>query len=162
MDARPQRSRSGCKTARDDSLNATRHSPFVTVVRNEAGVRVRKLVTTMAVGNFSTGFSRCHSPSQLGLLRHWCEKTSQIMVLDPESNPFSLPILEYLEISPSLMPTILSISAVHEQFIEKECLETSPEEQEKALLLLEKELGGRQQPHPITFLSAFMLGNSTP
>jgi hypothetical protein len=65
------------------------------------------------------------SPSQVRLLRHWCEKASQIMVLDPESNPFSFPILEYLHISPVLMPTILSISAAHEQFFKKDCLDVS-------------------------------------
>jgi hypothetical protein len=102
------------------------------------------------------------SPSQMRLLRHWCEKASQIMVLDPESNPFSFPILEYLHISPSLMPTILSISAAHEQFFKRERLETCLEERGKALLLLQRELAGRQRPHPITFLTVFMLGISTP
>lgn len=161
--APPQRSRSGCKECKRRRVKCDETFPVC--------LRCQKRRTVCESGSsfpqwqleipalISRGII---SPSQKRLLRHWCEKASQIMVLDPESNPFSFPILEYLHISPSLMPTILSISAAHEQFFRKESLETCLEERGEALLLLQKELSGRQQPHPITFLSVFMLGISTP
>lgn len=84
------------------------------------------------------------------------------MVLDPESNPFSFPILEHFESSPSLMPTILSISAAHEQFFRKDCLEYCLKERSIALSLLRNEIGDCCRPNPVTFLSIFLLGISSP
>lgn len=159
----PQRSRSGCKNCKKRRVKCDETFPVClrcqkrgTVCESESSLPQWQLEISPLI------LSDITSPSQVRLLRHWCEKASQIMVLDPESNPFSFPILEYLHISPSLMPTILSISAAHERFFKKDCLETCLEERGKALLLLQKELGGRQQPHPITFMTVFMLGISTP
>ncbi|CAG8888662.1 unnamed protein product [Penicillium egyptiacum] len=160
--ALPQRSRSGCKDCKRRRVKCDETFPVClrcqkrgTVCESESSLPQWQLEISPLVSRGIT------SPSQMRLLRHWCEKASQIMVLDPESNPFSFQILAYLDISPSLMPSILSVSAAHEQFFRKECLETCLEERGKALLLLQKELGGKQ-PHPTTFFSVFMLGISTP
>ncbi|OJJ42391.1 hypothetical protein ASPZODRAFT_155310 [Penicilliopsis zonata CBS 506.65] len=101
------------------------------------------------------------SPRHRRLVRYWCERASQIMVLDPDLNPFSFPIVAYLEQSPALLHTITSIGAAHEQFFHKDRLETCLEERSVALGLLRAEVGLTPRPLPTTFLSVFMLGLSS-
>lgn len=50
------------------------------------------------------------------LLQYWLENVSQMLVIDPEDNPYSFPALEYISESAALLNVVQSISACHEQY----------------------------------------------
>lgn len=60
----------------------------------------------------STIYSNNHSRQ----LQYWFEQACHIMVLDPGTNPMGLPILKYLNETPSLLHAIQSLSAAHENY----------------------------------------------
>ncbi|CAI0646005.1 unnamed protein product [Colletotrichum noveboracense] len=78
---------SGAKNANDDMSNATRPILSADDVKTEARQ-----------------------------LQYWFEQACHIMVLDPEMNPMGLPILKYLNETPSLLHAIQSLSAAHENY----------------------------------------------
>ncbi|CAG9994386.1 unnamed protein product [Clonostachys byssicola] len=96
------------------------------------------------------------------LLRYWLEKASQIMVIDPDINPWSFPILEHAKRAPSLIRTLQSVGAAHQQFFDPSKLARCLEERSCALKLVQKELTTRQAEDlfPV-FLTVFVLGLST-
>lgn len=95
------------------------------------------------------------------LLQYWLEKASQIMVIDPDINPLSFPILQYLELSPALLHSVQSISAAHEQHFSSTCLEKCLEERSYALTLFQQELRDNDKPPQVAFLTILMLGLSS-
>lgn len=90
------------------------------------------------------------------LLQYWLEKVSQMLVIDPEDNPYSFPALEYISESAALLHVIQSISACHEQYFSPYAPTIALEERGKALLSLRKELG-QPQTTPLTSLLTMML-----
>jgi hypothetical protein len=91
------------------------------------------------------------------LLRYWLEKASQIMVIDPNVNPFSFEILKYLRTSRSLIYTIQSLSLAHQGFFSSTSCEGVLQEQAHALSLVQIEL---QQDAPTygSLLAVILLG----
>ena len=96
------------------------------------------------------------------LLQYWLEKASQVMVVNPEINPFSFDILELLQSSPSLVHSIQSISAGHKDFYSSSSAVSSLEEREHALSLVRKELQEADQlALRGSLLAVLLLGVST-
>lgn len=96
------------------------------------------------------------------LLQCWLEKTCQIMVLDPDINPMSFPIVEHLATSPSLVHALQSITAAHENFFASANLITCLQERNLSLRLLQEEVRSSQTKSlPAVFLSVFLLGVSS-
>ena len=97
------------------------------------------------------------------LLQYWLEKASQIMVVDPNINPFSFGILELLESSQSLVHSIQSISLGHENFYGSSSVVDCLQERAHALLLVQEELqGSNQAALRGSLLTVLLLGVSTP
>jgi hypothetical protein len=94
------------------------------------------------------------------LLQYWLEKVSQMLVIEPENNPFSYPILEFIPESPSLMHIIQSISARHEQYFSAHVARIALEERGKALASFRKELEGSGTRPQLSFLTAMLLSLS--
>ena len=95
------------------------------------------------------------------LLQYWVEKASQIMVLDPDINPFSFGVLKYLETSQSLVHSVQSLSVAHENFFSSTSLLSCLEERAQALSLVRKELQESTRPMPGSLLSILILGISS-
>lgn len=96
------------------------------------------------------------------LLRHWFEHASHIMVLDPEKNPLSYSVVEYLFKSPALLHILQSISAAHEHFFDPTKLILSLEERGRALARIRKELLQEGNSMVYKFLTIILLGLSAP
>ena len=92
------------------------------------------------------------------LLQYWMEKASQLMVVDPNNNPFSFGILKYLEASQALVHAIQSLSVAHEHFFSPLSLEKVWEEKGRALALVQQELQGAGQPHHGSLLAVLLVG----
>ena len=97
------------------------------------------------------------TPAKNHLLRYWLEKASQIMVIDPNVNPFSFDILKYLRTSRSLIYTIQSLSLAHQGFFSPASCEGVLQERAHALSLIQTEL---QQDAPThgSLLAVILLG----
>ncbi|KAB2568580.1 White-opaque regulator 1 [Lasiodiplodia theobromae] len=95
------------------------------------------------------------------LLQHWLEKSSHMMVLDPNRNPFSYPILQHLAGAPSLLHALQSISAGYDEFYNPESLQTCLEERGRALGLVHDEIRSQSSPLTVLFLTVFLLGLSS-
>ena len=74
------------------------------------------------------------------LLQYWLEKASQMLVIDPENNPYSFPAVEYVSQSSALLHAIQSLSASHEQYFPTHASIIALEERGKALACLRKEM----------------------
>jgi hypothetical protein len=94
-------------------------------------------------------------------LQYWLERASQIMVIDPEINPLSFPILKYLDSSPSLLHSLQSISVAHEGFFSAAALTSCLEERARALTFFREELHQSDRPAKASFLTMYILGMST-
>ncbi|KAH7393784.1 fungal-specific transcription factor domain-containing protein [Phaeosphaeria sp. MPI-PUGE-AT-0046c] len=73
-------------------------------------------------------------------LQYWLEKASQILVIDTENNPFSYPILKYLNDSPALVHAIQSVSMGHETFFDGANQSEILQQRGMALISLREEL----------------------
>ncbi|OQU99966.1 Fungal specific transcription factor domain-containing protein [Cladophialophora immunda] len=80
------------------------------------------------------------------------------MVINPEINPLSFPILQYLESSPSLLHSLQSISIAHESFFSPAALTPCLEEKARALTLLREELRQNERPPEASFFTMLILG----
>ncbi|KAF7589736.1 hypothetical protein BBP40_003935 [Aspergillus hancockii] len=94
------------------------------------------------------------------LIQYWLEKVSQMLVIDPDNDPFSHPGLEFIPESPSLVHIIQSISARHEQYFSAQVARIVLEEREKALTCFRKELGNLGTRPQLSFLTAMLLAIS--
>lgn len=94
------------------------------------------------------------------LLQYWLERASQIMVIDPDDNPLSFPILEYIERCPSLKHALQSTSAAHKNYFDPEKLSTCLEERNWAIRLIIGELTCPGDNIFPVFLSVLLLGLS--
>lgn len=94
------------------------------------------------------------------LLQYWLERVCQILVIDPEDNPFSFPVLEHIQESPALVHIIQSVSARHEQYFSAEVARIALEERGKALASFRKELGTGQTRPLLSMLTALLLALS--
>ncbi|KAE9575048.1 hypothetical protein CGCF415_v005111 [Colletotrichum fructicola] len=95
-------------------------------------------------------------------LQYWFEQACHIMVLDPEMNPMGLPILKYLNETPSLLHAIQSLSAAHENYYRSQSMEESLLERQAALSLFQQELHSSRRPPVSAFLTVYTLGISSP
>lgn len=95
------------------------------------------------------------------LLRYWLEKASQIMVMDPDINPMSFPILEYVETCPSLVHAMQSVSAAHKDFFNPLKLSKPLEERNLAISLLRQELTAPTKDIFPVFTTILLLGLSS-
>ncbi|KNG87621.1 hypothetical protein ANOM_003635 [Aspergillus nomiae NRRL 13137] len=94
------------------------------------------------------------------LLQYWLERVCQILVIDPENNPFSFPVLEYIQESPALVHIIQSVSARHEQYFSAEVARIALEERGKALASFRNELGTGKTRPLLSMLTALLLALS--
>ncbi|KAF5859387.1 hypothetical protein ETB97_002894 [Aspergillus alliaceus] len=94
------------------------------------------------------------------LLQYWLERVSQTLVIDPENNPFSYPVLEYIQESPALVHIIQSVSARHEQYYSAQVARIALEERGKALMSFRTELGALKTRPLLSILTALLLGLS--
>ncbi|OGM42538.1 hypothetical protein ABOM_007952 [Aspergillus bombycis] len=94
------------------------------------------------------------------LLQYWLERVCQILVIDPENNPFSFPVLEYIQESPALVHIIQSVSARHEEYFSAEVARIALEERGKALASFQEELGTGQTRPLLSMLTALLLAIS--
>ncbi|KAJ6084892.1 hypothetical protein N7499_004521 [Penicillium canescens] len=104
-------------------------------------------------------------PSTLGaivkvpLLQYWLEQASQMLVIDPENNPFSFPIIRYLTGAPSLLHIIQSLGAAHQEYFPARGPIVSLEEKGRALQMLQREMVQSKKPEEC-FLTISLLGLS--
>jgi hypothetical protein len=103
----------------------------------------------------------CLSTTNKRLLQYWFEKTSQIMVIDPDENPMSYPIIQHLQTSSSLLHAILSISSAYENDFTFEQAPVTLNERDLALSMLQAELRSNQCPPVSSLFTVFMLGWSS-
>jgi hypothetical protein len=94
------------------------------------------------------------------LLQYWLERVSQILVLDPDDNPYSFPILGYITKSCALVHIIQSISACHEQYFSAQASVIALEERGKALASFRKEIDGLKTAPQASLLTAMLLALS--
>ncbi|KAH8430695.1 uncharacterized protein LDX57_008357 [Aspergillus melleus] len=94
------------------------------------------------------------------LLQYWLERVSQTLVIDPENNPYSFPILEYIAKSPALVHIIQSVSARHEVYYSPKATVTALEERGKALVSFQAELERPQAEPRASLLTAMLLALS--
>lgn len=97
------------------------------------------------------------TPGNPRLLQYWLEKVSQSSVIDPENNPFSFPILEYVAQSPALLHAIQSVSASHEQYFPAKTPTLALEERGRAIACLRREMNQIQHVPYAHFLTIMML-----
>ncbi|RSL75648.1 hypothetical protein CEP51_010694 [Fusarium floridanum] len=95
------------------------------------------------------------------LLRYWLERASQIMVIDPDENPMSFPILEYVEQCPSLKHALQSVGAGHRHYFDPDKLSKCLEERSSALRLIIQDLSCPGDNLFPLFLSVLLVGLST-
>ncbi|OJJ70351.1 hypothetical protein ASPBRDRAFT_44513 [Aspergillus brasiliensis CBS 101740] len=91
------------------------------------------------------------------LLQYWLEKVSQSLVIDPENNPFSFPILEHVGQSPALLHAIQSISAGYEQYYPANTPILALEERGKAIACLQEEMKRIQKSPYTQFVTTMLL-----
>ncbi|GIC88941.1 Zn(II)2Cys6 transcription factor [Aspergillus udagawae] len=91
------------------------------------------------------------------LLQYWLEKVSQILVIDPENNPFSFLTLEYIAQSSALLHAIQSVSASHEQYFPATTPIIALEERGKAIACLRREMSHSQYRPTAHFLAIMLL-----
>ncbi|CAI6046252.1 unnamed protein product [Clonostachys chloroleuca] len=96
------------------------------------------------------------------LVQHWVEQTSQLWSIDRNNNPLSLPVLQHLTTSPSLLHAIQSVSAGHENYFNNSGLQTCLEERGRALKLVREELRDATSIPVSSMLTIFLLGTSSP
>lgn len=94
------------------------------------------------------------------LLQYWLERVSQMLVLDPDDNPYSFPILGYITKSCALMHIIQSISACHEQYFSAQASVIALEERGKALASFRKEIDGPKNAPQALLLTTALLALS--
>lgn len=83
------------------------------------------------------------------------------MVINPENNPWGLPVLELLEESPSLVHIIQSISAAHEHFFEDNKMQPCLQERGLSLKLLRHELLAGKRSLASQLMTILLLGMSS-
>jgi hypothetical protein len=103
----------------------------------------------------------CLSNTKKRLLQNWFEKVSQIMVIDPNENPMSYPVIQHLQSSSSLLHTILSISLAYETSFAPQDVAMTLNERHLALSLLQDELRSNEPPSMSSLLTVVMLGWSS-
>ncbi|KAL4986249.1 fungal-specific transcription factor domain-containing protein [Aspergillus falconensis] len=91
------------------------------------------------------------------LLQYWLEKVSQALVIDPENNPFSFPVLKHIVQSPALLHAIQSVSASHEQYFPAKTPILALEERGKAIACLRREINQIQHTPYTHFLTIMLL-----
>ncbi|GFF49076.1 hypothetical protein IFM58399_08464 [Aspergillus lentulus] len=94
------------------------------------------------------------------LLQYWLERVSQMLVIDPDDNPYSFPALEYITKSSALVHIIQSISAQHEQYFPTQAPIIALEERGKALVSFRKELEHVETTPRASLLTAMLLALS--
>ncbi|KAJ5604118.1 hypothetical protein N7537_007074 [Penicillium hordei] len=94
------------------------------------------------------------------LLQYWLERVSQIIVLEPNNNPYSFPILEYITKSCALVRIIQSVSARHEQYSSAQASVIALEERGKALESFRGEMDRLETTPQASLLTAMLLGLS--
>ncbi|KAB8250287.1 fungal-specific transcription factor domain-containing protein [Aspergillus flavus] len=94
------------------------------------------------------------------LLQYWLERVCRILVIDPEDNPVSFPVLEHIQESPALVHIIQSVSARHEQYFSAEVARIAPEERGKALASFRNEIGTGKTRPLLSMLTALLLALS--
>ncbi|KAF2653656.1 hypothetical protein K491DRAFT_661532 [Lophiostoma macrostomum CBS 122681] len=95
------------------------------------------------------------------LLRQWLERTSQVMVLDPDLNPLSFPILSLLPACPWLASVLQSISAAHENNFDPGKSTACFVERGRALTAFARQLEAPNPPLAPMLLGVFLLGVSS-
>ncbi|RKK20151.1 hypothetical protein BFJ68_g1360 [Fusarium oxysporum] len=95
------------------------------------------------------------------LVQHWVEQASQMLCVDRNNNPLSLPLLPYLASSPSLLHAIQSISAGHEVFFSSKALAVCLQERGHAIRFLREDLQNSGTISPLSVLTVFLLGVSS-
>lgn len=100
-------------------------------------------------------------PDDKALLQYWLERASQIMVIDPDENPLSFPILEYVNQSPSLKHALRSVGAGHRNYFDPERLAQCLEERSSALKFIIEEISCPGDNLFPLFLSVLLVGLST-
>lgn len=95
------------------------------------------------------------------LLRSWFEQTSQIMVLDPEINPLSYPILQLLVHSPWIAPVLQSISAGYENDYNPKQIAISLTHRQQALTLFRQDILSPNKSLVSTLIGILLLGLSS-
>ncbi|KAF5582733.1 C6 zinc finger domain-containing protein [Fusarium pseudocircinatum] len=83
------------------------------------------------------------------------------MVIDPDDNPLSFPILEHVQRFPSLKHVLQSVGAAHLNYFAPEKLSVCLEERSTALRLLINDLSSPKDNLLPLFLSVFIIGLST-
>ncbi|CAI6041315.1 unnamed protein product [Clonostachys chloroleuca] len=184
MDGEPKgkttsRSRSGCTECKRRRVKCDETFPICTRCRKRGSIcqsapRLTKWqheapwikINVHRRSSSSTSFAEHHisgitSSDDKDLLRYWLEKASQIMVIDPDENPLSFPILEYLEQSPSLRHALQSVGAAHRNFFDPNKLSKCLEERSSALRLIIDELACPGDNLFPLFLSVLLVGLST-
>lgn len=91
--------------------------------------------------------------------QYWLENASQILVIDPENNPWSFPILKYVEHSASLAYALQSISIGHQSFFDAESRPAMLKARVQAIAALQQELQGAGSLIT-SFLTTYLLGIS--
>lgn len=94
------------------------------------------------------------------LLQYWLERVSQILVLDPDDNPYSFPILGHITKSCALIHIIQSISACHEQYFSAQASVIALEERGKAIASFRKEINGPKSTPQAALLTTMLLALS--
>lgn len=102
-----------------------------------------------------------HTTADKNLVRYWLEKASQIMVMDPDINPLSFPLLDHVDRCPHLFHVIQSVSAAHQIFFHPSKLTKCLEERTLALRLVREELSRSLTDLFPSFITIFLLGLST-
>ncbi|CAG9993024.1 unnamed protein product [Clonostachys byssicola] len=96
------------------------------------------------------------------LLQWWFDTACHIMVIDPQVNPLSYPMMEHITASESLLHAIQSISAAHRRFFDRDSRVDCLKERDQALQLVQAELGSKKVSLLASFFTIFILGISSP
>ncbi|KAF9891222.1 hypothetical protein FE257_004786 [Aspergillus nanangensis] len=158
--ARSSRSRYGCEECRQSRVKCDETFPI-------CGRCTRRGVVCHAATRESQW--QLHLPPSSSikdddepLLHHWFSTTSQIIVsTSADDNPFSYPIAQYISPTGSLIHTLKSISAAHQNFFKPRGLQRCLEERCKALRAFRQELVRGEQSLQCSFLTAYLLGISS-
>ncbi|KAH6628977.1 fungal-specific transcription factor domain-containing protein [Boeremia exigua] len=95
------------------------------------------------------------------LLRRWLDRTSQIMVLNPDTNPLSYPLLAALQPCPWLASVLQSISAAHERNFSQSASTACVVHRGHALREFSRQLSSPDPPLAAMLLGVFLLGVSS-
>ncbi|KAF5518858.1 Sterol regulatory element-binding protein ECM22 [Colletotrichum aenigma] len=157
------KSRFGCQECKRRHVKCDETYPVCRRCQNRGAVCVmptRKKTWTMELPWLVTPSSSSNNHSRQ--LQYWFKQACHIMVWDPEMNPMGLPILKYLNETPSLLHAIQSLSAAHENYYWPQSMEESLLERQTALSLFQQELHSSQRPPISAFLTVYTLGISSP